>query len=217
MLLAIRRPIHQAVLLSLGVVLLLGSVLMNDPAAFHRLLGLMPFVIVVVALGVDTVAWLAVSVLQGCEDPGRARRVRMGLGATLAGLMAVTTLNFYFRSYPDTVAYKPPNQTAVSIAALEYAAAGGQGAYFICTSDGVDPAGKVYHTPLVYAAGDKVKGCVPELIAQAAGSRPLTFYFLADQFALEQSITAQFPGGTAADYHRPSDGQLIMTRYRVTQ
>lgn len=215
MLIAIRRPIHQAVLLSLGVVLLLGSVLMNDPAAFHRLLGLMPFVIVIVALGVDTLATLAVSVLKGCEDPVRARRVRLLLSGVIVALMALATLNFYFRTYPDTLAYKPPNQVAVSIAALEIAA-GKQGAVFLCTVDGVDGAGKVYHTPLVYAGGDRVKGCTPELIGQAADSlQDLTFYFLTDQFGMEENIAAQFPGGTFADYHRPNDGLLIMSRYTV--
>jgi hypothetical protein len=217
MLLAIRRPIHQAVLASGAVVLLLGSVLMNDPAAFHRLLGIMPFVIIVVALGVDTVTSLAVAVLKECEDPARARVVRQVMGVGIIALMAVATLNFYFRTYPDTIAYKPPNQTAVSIAAMEYAASGGQGRYFLCTADGVDAAGKVYHTPLGYVSGGRVTGCAPDLISGAASDPRLVFYFLIDQFSLEPAIAAQFPGGTYSEYHRPNDGLLIMTRYIATQ
>ncbi len=142
--------------------------------------------------------------------------IRVMVGVIVA-LMAGATLSFYFRMYPATIAYKPPNQTAVSIAALEIAG-GRAGATFLCTVDGVDEAGKVYHTPLVYVAGDRVRGCVPGLIDQAAASQPeMTFYFLPDQFGLEERIAAQFPGGTFADYHRPNDGQLIMSRYRVTQ
>ncbi|MGE5602619.1 MAG: ArnT family glycosyltransferase, partial [Nitrososphaerales archaeon] len=217
MLLAIRRPIHQAVLVSGSLVLLLGSVLMNDPAAFHRLLGIMPFVISVVAVGVDAVASLAVSVLKECEDPARARIVRRAMVAALTGLMAVATLNFYFRTYPGTIAYKPPNQTAVSLAAVEYAADGGQGRYFLCTADGVDPAGKVYHTPLAYVSGGQVTGCAADLVSGATSDPRLVFYFLTDQFSLEPEISRRFPGGTYTEYHRPNDGLLIMTRYVVTR
>ena len=212
-----RRPSNQGVLVWIAVVLTLGSVLLNDPATFHRLLGLVPAVIVLTAIGIDEAA-LAVS--QAIRWPSSARDLTKLAGVAMAfvaaGLLAATTVNYYFRIYNVREPFKPPVQEAVSVAALEYVQLDGQGIFLLCGREGVDAnSGKIYHTPIVYAAGQNFKGCTPQAVAQAKDVRPVYFYVLPDQQDKLPLLRAEFPGGTLKDYQRRSDGLKIMTRYAV--
>ena len=213
-----RRPINQGLLAWGLIVLTLGSILMNHPAAFHRLLGIVPMVVVTVAIGIDAGADALAKAIRWrpgqTEWPQRAAHIIAG--AALVVLTAAT-INYYFRIYNLRVPFKPPNQEAVTIAALEYEHLNGQGAFLLCAQDGVDAEGRVYHPPIVYVAAQAFRGCVPAVVDQLSVQRPLYFYFLNDQFSAIPQYVARFPGGSLKDYYRRADGLKIMTRYAVEQ
>jgi hypothetical protein len=213
----LRRPFNQGVLIWIAIVLTLGSVLLNDPAAFHRLLGLVPAVIVLTAIGIDEAA---TAMARTIRWPSSARDITKLAGTAMAvvvaGLLAATTVNYYFRIYNAREPFKPPVQEAVSIAALEYVQMEGRGMFLLCSREGVDASsGKIYHTPIIYAAGQNFGGCTPQALAQARDTRPVYFYVLPDQQDKLPLLSAEFPRGTLKDYKRRSDGLKIMTRYAV--
>lgn len=213
-----RRPLSQGMLAWLVIVLTLGSFLMTDPADFHRLLGLVPLLITTTAVGVDAAANAVVDALRPLKA---LRRFKLGsrvsqtiaLGVTL--VLCAATINYYFRVYNVRESFKSPNQEAVTIAALEYEKAAGQGLFLLCTQDTVDAQGVVGHPPIQYIAGGAFKGCVPQVLAEIGDQRPINFYFLPDRFADIPGIMAAFPGGITQEYQRRSDGSHILTRYAV--
>lgn len=211
-----RRPINQGLLAWGLIVLTLGSILMNHPAAFHRLLGIVPMVIVTVAIGIDAGADALAKAIRW--RPGRVawpRRASHIIAGGALVILTAATINYYFRIYNLRVSFKSPNQEAVTIAALEYEHQHGQGAFLLCTQDTVDAAGRVYHPPIVYVAGEAFRGCAPAIVDQIGTQRPLYFYFLTDQFDVIPQYVARFPGGSLKDYYRRADGLKIMTRYAV--
>ncbi len=214
----IKRPLSQGMLAWLAINLTLGSFLMTVPAAFHRLLGVVPMLIVTTAVGVDASANALANALRRLNLPGRLRRALVpaeSIAFALALILSAATINYYFRVYTPQASIKSANQEAASIAALEYEAAGGQGIFLLCTQDNVDAEGKVYHPPIQYIAGDAFKGCAPQVLAQVGGQRPVSFYFLTDRYPDIPGIMATYPGGATKEYHRRSDGLHIMTRYVV--
>ena len=212
----IRRPVYQG-LLAWGIIsLTLGSVLMNHPAAFHRLLGIVPMVIVTMAIGVDAGAGaLAEAIRWRSAQGGWLRRASHIIAGVAVVILTASTIYYYFGVYDRRVPFKAPNQEAVTIAALEYEHAHGQGVFLLCTLDTVDAAGKVYHPPIVFVAGDAFRGCAAQVVDQVSVERPLYFYFLPDQFAAIPPTVERFPGGNLKDYYRRADGLKIMTRYAV--
>lgn len=208
----IKRPISQGMLAWLVIVLVLGSFLMTDPAAFHRLLGIVPMLIVTTAVGVDASADALAAALRRFKSQ---IRVSHAIALTLAIILGAATVNTYFRVYNVKESFKSPNQEAVTIAALEYEAAAGQGLFLLCTQDTVDAEGTVYHPPIQYIAEGAFKGCAPQVLAQIGERRPVYFYFLTDRYPDIPSTMAAFPNGTLTEYHRRSDGLHIMTRYAV--
>jgi 4-amino-4-deoxy-L-arabinose transferase-like glycosyltransferase len=211
-----RRPINQGLLAWGLIVLTLGSILMNHPAAFHRLLGIVPMVIVTVAIGIDAGAEALVRAIRW--RPGRvacSKRTSHIIAGGVLVILTAATINYYFRIYNLRVSFKSPNQEAVTIAALEYEHQRGQGAFLLCTQDTVDAAGKVFHPPIVYVAGEAFRGCAPAIVDQIGAQRPLYVYFLTDQFDAIPQYVARFPGGSLRDYYRRTDGLKIMTRYAV--
>lgn len=208
----IKRPVSQGMLAWLVINLALGSFLMNDPAAFHRLLGIVPMLIVTTAVGVDASADALAGALRRFKSWGR---VNHAVVIVLTLILSAATVNYYFRVYNVRESFKSPNQEAVSIAALEYEAASGDGVFLLCTQDTVDAEGVVYHPPIQYIAEGAFKGCAPQVLAQVGDQRPVHFYFLTDRYADIPGVMAAFPDGTVKEYHRRSDGLHIMTRYTV--
>ncbi len=203
-----RRPINQGLLAWLVLDLLLGSVLMDVPAAFHRILGVLPAALLMVAIGIDTGA--TVLARSGSWSP----RVATWLAAIGVLVLAVVDVHYYFGIYNRQQAYKPPTQETISIIAQEYSRMK-QGTFVIFTRDGIDAAGKVHHTPIVYVADDAIKGGVPQVVDKLDKTRSLFFYVLPDQAAELPRLMARSPGGTLQQYHRSIDGFLLMTRYAV--
>lgn len=208
----IKRPISQGMLVWLAINLTLGSFLMTDPAAFHRLLGIVPMLIVTTAVGVDA---SANALLEALRRFRTHEFLEHAFALILTLILSAATVNYYFRVYNVRESFKSPNQEAVSIAALEYEAAEGQGIFLLCTQDTVDAEGNVYHPPIQYIAGGAFRGCASQILAQVGEQRPVYFYFLTDRYPDIPGIMATFPGGTIKEYHRRSDGLHIMTRYAV--
>jgi 4-amino-4-deoxy-L-arabinose transferase-like glycosyltransferase len=205
-----RRPISRGILVWMAVVLLLGSVLITDAATFHRLLGVLPAGILVVAVGIDAGATVLAHSLRWTP------RAATGIAVLAVAVLVAADVYFYFGVYNVRQAYKTPTQEAVSIAALEYQRARGQGAFILYTRQGVDlESGKIYHSPIAYAAGGGFRGGTPTVVEALDVTQPLYFYILPDQVAELPDLIARFPGGTIRRYHRPSDGLLVMTRYAV--
>lgn len=204
-----RRPINQGLLAWMAVTLTLGSVLITDAATFHRLLGVLPAAILVVAIGVDA----------GATVLARSLRWPPTAGAWLAAIIVVVLVavdvHYYFRIYNVHQAYKTPTQEAVGIAALEYEHLQGQGTFVLYTHEGIDAAGKIYHSPIDYVAGDVFKGGVPQVVDQLDTTQPLYFYVLPDQAAELPRLMTRFPGGSLKEYRRSADGLLLVTRYAL--
>jgi 4-amino-4-deoxy-L-arabinose transferase-like glycosyltransferase len=204
-----KRPINQGLIAWILIVLTLGSVLITDAATFHRILGVLPAAILVVAIGVDA----------GVETLAKAARWKPDVATRLAALVIVALIamdvHFYFGVYNVHQAYKTPTQEAVTVAALEYQHARGQGSFLLYTHEGVDPNGKIYHSPIAYAAGDTFRGGGQIIENQINTSQPMYFYVLPDMAGEIPRIMARFPGGTLKEYRRSADNLLIMTRYAV--
>jgi hypothetical protein len=204
-----KKPINQGLVAWILVVLTLGSVLITDAATFHRILGVLPAAILVVAIGVDA----------GVETLAKAARLKPETATRLAALVAVLLIamdvHFYFGVYNVHQAYKTPTQEAVSIAALEYQRAQGQGSFLLYTHEGVDPNGKIYHSPIAYVAGEAFRGGGQIIEGQINTGQPMYFYILPDMAGETSRIMARFPGGTIKEYRRSADNLLIMTRYAV--
>jgi 4-amino-4-deoxy-L-arabinose transferase-like glycosyltransferase len=204
-----KKPINQGLVAWILVVLTLGSVLITDAATFHRILGVLPAAILVVAIGVDA----------GVETLAKAARLKPETATRLAALVIVALIamdvHFYFGVYNVHQAYKTPTQEAVSIAALEYQRAQGQGSFLLYTHEGVDPNGKIYHSPIAYVAGEAFRGGGQIIEGQINTGQPMYFYILPDMAGETSRIMARFPGGTIKEYRRSADNLLIMTRYAV--
>lgn len=204
-----RRSINQGVLAWMAVTLTLGSVLITDPATFHRLLGVLPAGILLVAIGVDTGATVLTRSVRASP------RVAPWLAAIGVVVLAAVDVHYYFRIYNVEQAYKTPTQEAVSIAALEYQRLGGQGEFVLFTREGVDEAGKIYHSPIDYVAGDAFKGGAPRVVDQLDTGQPLYFYVLPDRADELPKLMTRFPAGVLKEYRRSADDLLLMTRYLV--
>lgn len=207
----IKKPAYQALVAWILVILTLGSVLITDAATFHRLLGVLPAAILVVAIGIDagmeklaqTVGW----------TPQMTTRAAVLAAVALIAL----DIHFYFGVYNVHQAYKTPTQEAVTLAALDYERLHGQGTFLLCTHQGVDESGKVYHSPTAYVSAERFLGCVPSVLDQLNPERPLHFYVLPDQADILPALQARFPGGTIQEYKRRMDGLLLMTKYTVAR
>ncbi len=206
-----RRPVNQALLAWILVVLTLGSILITDPATFHRILGVLPAAILVVAIGID--AGVDTLARFGRWSPRTATR----LAAVIVAVLVLVDVHYYFWIYNVKQAYKTPTQEAVSIAALEYERMDGAGTFILCTREGVDTEiGTIYHTPIAYVAGADFLGWSTRVEAELHSDLPLYFYLLPDCFDQLPRLMQEYPGGTLTEYHRSSDDLLIMMRYAVT-
>jgi 4-amino-4-deoxy-L-arabinose transferase-like glycosyltransferase len=204
-----KKPINRGLVAWILVVLTLGSVLITDAATFHRILGALPAAILVVAIGVDA----------GAEALARVARWKPETATRLAALAVVILVamdvHFYFGVYNVHQAYKTPTQEAVSIAALEYERMQGQGSFLLYTFEGVDPNGKIYHSPIAYVAGEAFRGGGQIVESQINTGQPMYFYILPDMAGEIPRIMARFPGGVLTEYHRRADNLLLMSRYAV--
>ncbi|MBC7259112.1 MAG: glycosyltransferase family 39 protein [Chloroflexi bacterium] len=205
----IKKPAYQGLVAWMLVVLTLGSVLITDAATFHRLLGVLPAAILVVAIGIDAGAEKLAQALGW--TPQAATRI----AALVAACLIALDIHFYFGVYNVHQAYKTPTQEAVTVAALDYERHRGQGAFLLCTHEGVDASGKVYHSPTAYVSGDRFLGCVPAVIDSLNPNQPLRFYILPDQADILPELQSRFPGGSLTEYRRRMDGLLLLTRYAV--
>ena len=205
----IKKPINQGLVAWILIVLTLGSVLITDAATFHRILGALPAAILVVAIGVDAGVEALARVARW--KPEAATRV----AAVVVLLLVVMDVHFYFGVYNVHQAYKTPTQEAVSIAALEYQHAQGQGSFLLYSHEGVDPNGKIYHSPIAYVAGEAFHGGGQIIEGQINTGQPMYFYVLPDMANELPRIMARFPGGALTEYHRRADNLLLMTRYAV--
>lgn len=206
-----RRPVNQALLAWILIVLTLGSILITDQATFHRILGVLPAAILVVAIGID--AGVNTLARYGRWSPQTATR----LAAVVVAVLVLVDVHYYFWIYNTKQAYKTPTQEAVSIAALEYQRMDGEGTFVLCTREGVDTeGGKIYHTPIVYVADENFLGWSTKVEAQLHTGLPLYFYVLPDRFDELPRLMQKYPGGTLTEYHRSADDLLVMTRYAVT-
>jgi 4-amino-4-deoxy-L-arabinose transferase-like glycosyltransferase len=203
----IKKPAYQGLVAWMLVVLTLGSVLITDAATFHRLLGVLPAAILVVAIGIDAGAEKLAQALGW--TPQAATRV----AAVVAVCLVALDIHFYFGVYNVHQAYKTPTQEAVTVAALDYERHRGQGAFLLCTHEGVDASGKVYHSPTAYVSGDRFLGCVPAVLDRLDPNQPLRFYILPDQADILPELQSRFPGGALTEYRRRMDGLLLLTRY----
>jgi len=203
----IKKPAYQGLVAWMLVVLTLGSVLITDAATFHRLLGVLPAAILVVAIGIDAGAEKLAQALGW--TPQAATRV----AAVVAVCLVALDIHFYFGVYNVHQAYKTPTQEAVTVAALDYERHRGQGAFLLCTHEGVDASGKVYHSPTAYVSGDRFLGCVPAVLDHLDLNQPLRFYILPDQADILPGLQSRFPGGVLTEYRRRMDGLLLLTRY----
>jgi|GEM_PF-3252099 len=203
----IKKPAYQGLVAWMLVVLTLGSVLITDAATFHRLLGVLPAAILVVAIGIDAGAERLAQALGW--TPQAATRV----AAVVAVCLVALDIHFYFGVYNVHQAYKTPTQEAVTVAALDYERHRGQGAFLLCTHEGVDASGKVYHSPTAYVSGDRFLGCVPAVLDHLDPNQPLRFYILPDQADILPELQSRFPGGALTEYRRRMDGLLLLTRY----
>lgn len=205
----IKKPANQGLVAWMLVILTLGSVLITDAATFHRLLGVLPAAILVVAIGVDAGAQKAAQVLGW--TPKAAWRFATGIALLLIAL----DIHFYFGVYNVHQAYKTPTQEAVTIAALDYERHRGQGTFLLCTHEGVDTSGKVYHSPTAYVSDDRFLGCVPAVLDRLNPSQPLHFYVLPDQADILPLLQIRFPDGTVVEHKRRADGLVLLTGYAV--
>jgi len=203
----IKKPAYQGLVAWMLVVLTLGSVLITDAATFHRLLGVLPAAILVVAISIDAGAERLAQALGW--TPQAATRV----AAVVAVCLVALDIHFYFGVYNVHQAYKTPTQEAVTVAALDYERHRGQGAFLLCTHEGVDASGKVYHSPTAYVSGDRFLGCVPAVMDRLDPNQPLRFYILPDQADILPELQSRFPGGVLTEYRRRMDGLLLLTRY----
>ncbi len=205
----IKKPAYQGLLAWIAVVLTLGSVLITDAATFHRLLGVLPAAILIVAIGIEAAAEKLAQAAGWM--PQIAPRVAVG-----AAIIAIALdIHFYFGVYNVHQAYKTPTQEAVTIAALDYERLHGQGTFLLCTHEGVDQSGKVYHSPTAYVSGDRFLGCVPAVLDRLNPTQPLYFYILPDQADILPVLQARFPGGTIQEYKRRMDGLPLLTKYVI--
>ncbi len=205
----IKKPANQGLIAWMLVVLTLGSVLITDAATFHRLLGVLPAAILVVAIGIDA------GMAQVAQLAGWTPQTATRAATLIAVILIALDIHFYFGVYNVHQAYKTPTQEAVTIAALDYGRNRGQGMFLLCTHEGVDASGKVYHSPTAYVSRDGFLGCVPAVLDRLNPSEPLHFYILPDQADILPTLQARFPGGTIAEYKRRMDGHLLLTRYAV--
>lgn len=203
----IKKPPHQGLVAWMLVVLTLGSVLITDAATFHRLLGVLPAAILVVALGIDA------GTEKIAQMVGWTPQTTSRVAALAAVVVIVLDIHFYFGVYNVRQAYKTPSQEAVTFAALDYERLRGQGAFLLCTHEGVDASGKVYHSPTAYVSHDRFLGCVPAVLDRLNTSQPLHFYVLPDQADILPTLQARFPGGTIQEHRRRMDGLVLLTTY----
>ncbi len=207
----IKKPAYQGLVAWMLVVLTLGSVLITDAATFHRLLGVLPAAILVVAIGLDAgVAKLAQTV-------GWTPQVASRVAALVAVVLIALDIHFYFGVYNVHQAYKTPTQEAVTLAALDYERNQGHGTFLLCTHEGVDASGRVYHSPTAYVSRDRFLGCVPAVLDRLNPEQPLHFYVLPDQADILPVLQARFPGGTIEEYKRRMDGMVLVRKYTVAQ
>lgn len=205
----IKKPANQGLVAWMLVILTLGSVLITDAATFHRLLGVLPAAILVVAIGVDAGAQKAPQVL------GWTSKAAWRFATGIALLLIALDIHFYFGVYNVHQAYKTPTQEAVTIAALDYERHQGHGTFLLCTHEGVDASGKVYHSPTAYVSDDRFLGCVPAILDRLNPSQPLHFYVLPDQADILPLLQIRFPDGTVVEHKRRADGLVLLTGYTV--
>ncbi len=207
----IKKPAYQGLIAWMLVVLTLGSVLITDAATFHRLLGVLPAAILVVAIGIDA----------GMEKLAQVVGWTPQMTSRAATLVAVVfialDIHFYFGVYNVHQAYKTPTQEAVTLAALDYERLHGQGTFLLCTHQGVDESGKVYHSPTAYVSAERFLGCAPAVLDRLNPNQPLHFYVLPDQADILPMLLARFPGGTVEEYERRMDGLPLLTKYAVAR
>ncbi|GAB4401548.1 MAG: hypothetical protein Kow00123_10890 [Anaerolineales bacterium] len=207
----IKKPAYQGLVAWMLVVLTLGSVLITDAATFHRLLGVLPAAILVVAIGLDA------GVEKLAQTVGWTPQVASRVAALVAVVLIALDIHFYFGVYNVHQAYKTPTQEAVTLAALDYERNQGHGTFLLCTREGVDASGKVYHSPTAYVSHDRFLGCVPAVLDRLNPEQPLHFYVLPDQADILPVLQARFPGGTVEEYKRRMDGMVLMRKYTVAQ
>ncbi len=205
-----RRPFNGGLVAWIVVHLTLGSVLITDAATFQRLLGLLPAGILLAAVGLDAAASHAARVVHW------GPRVQAAALAAVVVFLVAVDVQYYFMSYIRTVPYRDPVQEAVSVAALEYEQARGQGTFLLCSHAGIEPAsGHIYYEPISFIAGDAFLGAVPAVLARPQTAQPVYLYALPDMLAECEQIATRWPGGTWKEYQRTTDKLFLMRRYTV--
>ncbi|MDH7489333.1 MAG: glycosyltransferase family 39 protein [Anaerolineae bacterium] len=207
----IKKPAYQGLVAWMLVVLTLGSVLITDAATFHRLLGVLPAAILAVAIGLDA------GVEKLAQTVGWTPQMASRVAALVAVVLIALDIHFYFGVYNVHQAYKTPTQEAVTIAALDYEWNQGHGTFLLCTREGVDESGKVYHSPTAFVSHERFLGCVPAVLDRLNTEQPLHFYILPDQADILPVLQARFPGGRVEEYKRRMDGMVLVMKYAVAQ
>jgi 4-amino-4-deoxy-L-arabinose transferase-like glycosyltransferase len=203
------RPIAQGVLAWIAVSLTLGSVLITLVASFHRLLGVLPAGILVVAIGIDT----ASNVLARYNGWSQKAAVRLAVGVLV--ILAVIDLQYYFGVYSMHPPEQAPDEQAYNIASLEYEHLGGKGQFVLDESPAPNEFGVSYSQPVGYVAGKAFRDATPQVLDSLSSSEPIYFYVLANKISDLPEIVGRFPGGSIKEYRRESDGLIFMTRYVV--
>jgi 4-amino-4-deoxy-L-arabinose transferase-like glycosyltransferase len=143
-----RQPVNQAVVIWTVVILTLGSILMDVPDAFHRLLGVLPAGLLITAIGLNA----SVEKLTNLVRLSPATSAR--LAAVVVMIFAVVDMSFYFGVYTNHIPDRNPSLAGADIAALEYEQIHKPGDTFVIySSDSVDPKGVVVSQPILYVAG----------------------------------------------------------------
>jgi 4-amino-4-deoxy-L-arabinose transferase-like glycosyltransferase len=203
-----RQPASVGVLAWIVVILTLGSVLIGDAATFQRLLGLLPAAILVAAIG------LYASVEALCQAQRWSSERAGWIAYAVVGIVAVTSVYFYFGVFNTQVVWKRADQEAIGIAALEYERLHGWGTFVLHTEIGVGEDGTVHQSPIQLVAGKDYLGSVSQVVPDSP--RPVRFYVLPDKFDDLPELVARFPDGDTREYRRQADGELLLIRYTVS-
>jgi 4-amino-4-deoxy-L-arabinose transferase-like glycosyltransferase len=204
----LRKPMTWGIAAWLLIILTLGSVLIVDGPTFHRLVGLVPAAILVVAMGAD-------ALVSAISRAARLRpKMTMAVAAVLVGLLAVSDAGYYFLYYSPKHSQVLPVDQAMTLATLDYEHQKGRGQYVWFGDATINPdTGRIANTLTRYVAGDDFRAGSTDSLEQLDASQPVRFYVRPERSDVLADLRKRFPGGTTQERYDPTSGSLLLTIY----
>ena len=208
-----RRREHFVLLLWLALVLIFGSVLLENPPSSHRILLTMPPVTILVVLGLKKVAVYALSLAR------QPRSVAVAASLVLVLLLGYQSLSFYFGEYTPHNAFSNVNDELANHLGKYLGALGSD---YQCYFFG---APRVYHNhpPIRFFGRDVVTVDVLHHLQDAAGGpfpvlvnpeKDAVFAFLPERQGELAVVRRYYPEGLLREF-RGAQGSILFVAYEV--